>query len=206
MKGAPGRPFGFDLSFDGGIHVNVQPTSLPGVFLLEPRVFSDPRGTFFELFQNKRFADAGLPTTFVQDNVSFSERGTLRGLHLQNPFAQGKLVSVLEGEVFDVAVDVRVGSPTFGRWVGELLSSTNHRQLYIPPGFAHGFCVTSARCIFQYKCTDIYAPSAELGVIWNDPDLGITWPVEAPLLSAKDERYPRLAEIPPDKLPRYVAP
>lgn len=185
--------------------MNVIPTSLPGVLIIEPRIFSDPRGAFYELFQTKRFEDAGLPTTFVQDNVSFSERGTLRGLHLQNPFSQGKLVSVLEGEVLDVAVDVRRGSPTFGQWVGEMLSSSNRRQLYIPPGFAHGFCVTSERCIFHYKCTDLYAPSAEMGVLWNDPALGIGWPVREPLLSPKDTRYPRLAEIPLEKLPAYDA-
>lgn len=183
--------------------MNVKPTALAGVFLIEPRVFADARGSFYELFQTTRFEAAGLPTRFVQDNVSFSERGTLRGLHLQNPFSQGKLVSVLEGEVWDVAVDVRAGSPDFGRWVGETLSSENRRQLYIPPGFAHGFCVTSPRAVFHYKCTDLYTPTAELGVLWSDPDLAIDWPIKEPLLSAKDTRYPRLAELPLDKLPRF---
>jgi dTDP-4-dehydrorhamnose 3,5-epimerase len=144
----------------------------------------------------------------VQDNLSRSRHGTLRGLHLQNPHAQGKLVSVVEGEVFDVAVDVRLGSPTFGKWVGVLLSDKNHHQLYVPPGFAHGFCVTSENALFSYKCTDLYHPESELGVAYDDPELAISWPVSSPLVGAKDKANLPLSKIDPARLPRYqgVAP
>lgn len=181
--------------------MKVTETSLPGVLRVEPAVFEDARGYFFESFAERRFAEQGLPQRFVQDNVSRSPRGTLRGLHLQSPpFAQGKLVSVLDGEVFDVAVDARVGSPTFGRWVAETLSAQNHRQLYVPPGFAHGFCVVSDYAVFAYKCTEYYAPKAELSIVWNDPDIGIAWPITDPAISAKDAAGFRLRDVPHERL------
>ena len=183
--------------------MRVVPTDLPDVLVVEPRVFGDHRGYFLETFQARRYAEAGIPGPFVQDNLSFSQRGVLRGLHYQHPHAQGKLVWVLQGEVFDVAVDIRRGSPTFGRWVGVRLSGENKRQLWIPPGFAHGFCVLSETALFTYKCTDYYAPEDEGTVRWDDPDLGIEWPVEEPALSAKDAAAPMLAEIPVERLPPY---
>jgi dTDP-4-dehydrorhamnose 3,5-epimerase len=164
------------------------------VLVVEPRAFGDARGYFLEAFHAARYADAGLPAAFVQDNVSLSRRGVLRGLHLQHPNAQGKLVSVLRGEVFDVAVDVRVGSPTFGRWVGEVLSGENLRQLYIPPGYAHGFVVTSDEALFAYKCTAYYDPAAELAVRWDDPAVGIRWPLDDVTLSERDRSAPALAD------------
>lgn len=183
--------------------MNVIETKLPGVLIIEPKVFGDARGYFFETWQKYRYEAIGIKKAFVQDNVSFSARGVLRGLHYQNPQAQGKLVSVLQGEVYDVAVDIRIGSPTFSQWIGATLSGGNHRQLWIPPGFAHGFCVVSETAYFTYKCTDVYAPQAEGGVIWNDPDIGITWPIEDVQLSEKDKKYPRLKDIPADRLPSY---
>lgn len=175
-------------------------TDLPGVLLIEPRVFGDPRGYFFEAYNATRYAAAGVAVTFVQDNLSSSTRGVLRGLHFQNPHPQGKLVQVLAGEVFDVALDIRRGSPTFGRWYGAILSAENHRQLYLPPGLAHGFCVMSEVALFNYKCSDLYAPGAEAGVAWDDPDLGIDWPVVAPTLSDKDRAYPRLRDLDTSRL------
>jgi len=166
-------------------------------------VYGDARGFFMETWHQQRYAAAGLPASFVQDNLSWSKKGTLRGLHFQHPHAQGKLVFVLQGEVFDVAVDIRNGSPTFGQWVGVTLSADNKRQLFLPAGFAHGFCVTSETALFAYKCTDFYHPQAEGGVIWDDPGLGIEWPIDTPLLSAKDRSYPRLTELPPERLPQY---
>jgi len=186
--------------------MNVEQTSIPGVVIIEPKVFGDARGFFKETYSAPRYAEAGITEAFVQDNLSKSSRGVLRGLHLQHPHGQGKLVQVVLGEVFDVAVDVRRGSPTFGQWVGVSLSAENHRQFYIPPGFAHGFCVTSETALFSYKCTDGYHPECELGVIWNDPDVGIQWPIADPSLSAKDEVYPKLADIEAESLPVYVAP
>ncbi len=183
--------------------MNVQPTTLPEVLVIEPRVFGDARGSFFESWSASRYAEAGIAAAFVQDNISQSRRGVLRGLHLQHPRGQGKLVSVLAGEVFDVAVDVRGGSPRFGRWVGETLTGANRRQLWIPPGFAHGFCVLSDEAVFHYKCTDYYCPEHELTVSWNDPALAIDWPVAAPILNAKDAAAPRLADIPAARLPVY---
>ncbi len=177
--------------------------ALPEVLLIEPQVFGDERGYFIETFQTQRYAEAGMRLPFVQDNRSRSAYGILRGLHLQNPYAQAKLVSVCEGEVFDVAVDVRLGSPTFGRWVGATLSAQNHHQLYIPPGFAHGFCVTSEFAQFTYKCTDLYHPESELGVAFDDEELGIEWPVKSPILSAKDQKNLKLSQIDPNRLPRY---
>jgi dTDP-4-dehydrorhamnose 3,5-epimerase len=183
--------------------VKVIPTKLPGVLIIEPQVFGDQRGFFMESWSQKRYEDVGLPATFCQDNVSFSAKGVLRGLHYQRVNTQGKLVTVLHGEVFDVAVDIRVGSPDFGRWVGVQLSGENKRQFYVPEGFAHGFCVLSDTALFMYKCTNYYDPSAELGLLWNDPDIGIEWPVAEPVLSVKDQVNSRLKDIPIEKLGRY---
>ena len=181
--------------------MKVERTALPGVLILEPKVFGDARGFFMETWNRSRYAEAGLPGEFVQDNVSYSRHGVLRGLHYQSPRAHGKLVHVLEGEVFDVAVDVRVGSPTFGRWAGATLSAQNRRQLWIPPGFAHGFCVTGETALFCYKCTELYAPEHEGSILWNDPAIGIAWPLEHPTLSAKDAAAPPLAAVSPARLP-----
>jgi dTDP-4-dehydrorhamnose 3,5-epimerase len=181
----------------------VEPTELKAVLRIQPAVFGDARGYFFETWHRERYTAAGVPRDFVQDNVSRSQQGILRGLHLQEPFGQGKLVQVLEGEVFDVAVDARLGSPTFGRWIGEHLSSENHRQLYIPPGFAHGFCVLSASALVLYKCTELYHPETELSVAWNDPELAIDWPLSNPVLSKKDAAGAQLQDIPKERLPRY---
>lgn len=180
-------------------------TALPGVLIIEPRVFGDARGFFLERFHAERYAEAGIAGPFVQDNHSHSERGILRGLHFQKQHPQGKLVEVVQGTVYDVAVDVRPGSPTFGQWVGVELSADNHRQFWVPPGFAHGFAVLSDTADFLYKCTDVYHPEDEGGVIWNDPDLGIDWMVDEPRLSAKDAALPRLADLRPEDLPQ-VAP
>jgi dTDP-4-dehydrorhamnose 3,5-epimerase len=183
--------------------MRVLTTNLPGVLVIEPAVHGDARGYFFESWRRDHYAEAGIGPDFVQDNISRSARGILRGLHLQEPFAQGKLVSVLEGEVFDVAVDVRVGSPTFGKWHGQTLSAENKRQFFVPAGFAHGFCVTSESALFAYKCTEYYHPETELSIAWNDPQLAIEWPIAQPTLSARDARGPRLSEIPESRLPRY---
>lgn len=183
--------------------MQVHETKLGGVVVIEPRVFEDERGYFFESWAAQRYAEHGLPAEFVQDNVSRSKRGTLRGLHLQSPpVGQGKLVFVLEGEVFDVAVDMRVDSPTFGQWVGETLSARNRRQLYVPPGFAHGFCVLSEEALFAYKCTAYYSPAAEVSVQWNDPEIGIAWPIKSPVLSKRDAAGTPLRAVPRERLPR----
>ena len=171
------------------------PTEIPEVVLVEPRVFQDARGFFLETWHAGKFADAGIDARFVQDNHSLSARGILRGLHAQVRRAQGKLLRVVEGEVFDVAVDVRRGSPTFARHVGARLSAENFRQLWIPPGFAHGFCVTSERVHVEYKCTGFYDRTDEVAIAWNDPAIGIEWPIANPTLSAKDSAAPRLAEL-----------
>lgn len=184
--------------------MKVTPTRLPEVLLIEPAVFGDSRGFFFESWAKERYVAHGIDFEFVQDNVSSSSHGVLRGLHLQHPHAQGKLVSVLAGEVFDVAVDVRPGSPRFGQWVGVMLSAANHHQLYVPPGFAHGFCVTGETALFSYKCTDTYHRESELGVRWDDPEIGIEWPIAAPLLSDKDRAYPKLSDIATDTLPPWT--
>ncbi len=165
----------------------IESTKLPGLLRIQPDVYGDARGFFQETWNLRRYTEAGLDRHFVQDNLSYSRRGILRGLHFQNPRPQGKLVYVLEGEVFDVAVDVRADSPTFGQWYGETLSAENHVQLFVPEGFAHGFCVTSEFALFAYKCTDFYNPSAEFSLQWNDPAIGIEWPIESPELSAKDK-------------------
>lgn len=176
--------------------MKVTPTAIPEVLIVEPRVFPDERGYFLETWNQLRYAEAGIDVTFVQDNLSFSRRGVLRGLHYQNPNAQGKLVSAAHGEVFDVAVDLRVDSPTFRQWVGVTLSAENQRRLWVPAGFAHGFVVTSESAVFAYKCTDYYAPRDERSLRWNDPELSIDWPVESPVLSAKDAQAPLLRDTP----------
>jgi dTDP-4-dehydrorhamnose 3,5-epimerase len=186
--------------------MNVLTTELPGVLVIEPRRFRDDRGFFFESFHMGSFAKAGLPTQFVQDNVSYSEQGVLRGLHYQLPGAQAKLASVLHGEVFDVVVDIRKGSPTFGKWLGMTLSFENGRQLYIPEGFAHGFLVTARSAVFHYKCTALYDPKSEGCIVWDDPAIGIDWPRKDVRLSPKDAAAPRLAVLPDDRLFAFAGP
>ena len=175
--------------------MKVTNTELPGVLILEPRVFPDSRGFFVETYNKERYVAAGLPLEFVQDNLSVSSKGVLRGLHFQNPHAQGKLVYVLQGEVWDVAVDIRRDSAYFGRWTAVTLSDANKKQFYIPPGFAHGFCVLSETAMFTYKCTDTYHPECDGGVRWDDPDIGIAWPTTAPILSDKDRIQPYLRDL-----------
>ena len=169
-------------------------TKLSGVLIVEPDVYRDGRGFFFESYNTRRFAEHGITDTFVQDNHSKSVAGVVRGLHYQVAPGQAKLVRVAVGEVYDVAVDIRWGSPTFGQWVGVILSAENCRQLYVPVGFAHGFCVTSKVAEFLYKVTSYYSPQAERGIAWDDPDLAIDWPAEHAILSERDQRHPRLAE------------
>lgn len=179
-------------------------TAIPGVWILEPKVFGDERGFFMETWRRDAYADVGIPPGLVQDNLAFSRQGVLRGLHVQHPYPQGKLVQVLRGEVFDVAVDIRRGSPWFGRWVGARLSGDNKRQFWVPPGFAHGYCVISDEALFGYKCSDYYHPETEFGVRWDDPVIGIEWPLAGPpQLSEKDRNAPRLEEIPEARLPIY---
>lgn len=176
--------------------MKVIPTKLEGALIIEPKVFEDARGYFMETWHARRYREHGLPERFVQDNVSFSRKGVLRGLHYQHPNPQGKLVSVFQGEVFDVAVDLRSGSPTFGQWTSVILSSENHRQFYVPEGFAHGFAVLSDTALVHYKCTAFYDPAGDAGLRWDDPDLAIVWPVTDPVLSAKDAAAPLLREVP----------
>jgi dTDP-4-dehydrorhamnose 3,5-epimerase len=183
--------------------MNVKETKLHGVLILEPKVFPDDRGYFLETWNSTRYEQAGVPGHFVQDNISFSKKRILRGLHFQYPQSQGKLIQVLSGEVIDVVVDIRVGSLTYGQWIGEVISEANHRQIYVPPGFAHGYCVTSETAHFSYKCTDFYNPATEHGIIWNDPDVGIEWPIAEPILSPKDKAYPRLKDLGPENLPQF---
>ncbi len=177
-------------------------TALSGVLLIKPRIFQDDRGFFFETYHERRYWEAGIHAKFVQDNHSFSQHGTLRGLHYQLKHPQGKLVRVTSGEVFDVAVDIRTGSPTFGQWYGTTLSAENNHQLYVPPGLAHGFCVLSPTADFLYKCTDFYTPGDEYSILWNDPDIGIDWPIDAPVLSSKDAAAPCLKDA-QQHLPQY---
>jgi dTDP-4-dehydrorhamnose 3,5-epimerase len=181
--------------------MDVTETPLPEVLLIRPRLFRDERGSFLETWRKERYADAGLPDTWAQDNAAVSSRGVLRGLHYQHPHAQGKLVMTLHGEVFDVAVDIRPGSPSFGQWYGAMLSEENGYQLWIPPGFAHGYLVLSDLAVFAYKCTTAYHPEGDAAVAWNDPDIGIEWPGEEPRLSAKDAAAPRLRDVDPARLP-----
>ena len=184
--------------------MNIIETTLPGVLIIEPKVFGDSRGFFLETFHKQRYDEAGIPgdaLEFVQDNHSRSRKGVLRGLHFQLENPQGKLVSAGTGAVFDVAADVNPDSSTYGTWVGVELTEDNHRQLWIPPGYAHGFCVLSDIADFQYKCTALYHPQSDSGVAWNDPELAIDWPVENPLLSEKDLLLPKLSEAKRDRLP-----
>lgn len=176
--------------------MQVERTKLEGVLLVTPKVFGDDRGFFMETYNQDKAAELGLPTSFVQDNHSKSSKGVLRGLHYQYPQWQGKLVRVVQGEIFDVAVDIRAGSPTYGEWVGYSLNDENKQQLYVPEGFAHGFVVTSDTAEVVYKCTAMYAPEQEGSVLWNDPAIGINWPIDEPLLSAKDKVGTLLADLP----------
>jgi dTDP-4-dehydrorhamnose 3,5-epimerase len=182
--------------------VKVTQTALPGVLLIEPKVFSDARGFFLETYHRDRYFEAGIEAPFIQDNHSRSLGPILRGLHLQRRRPQGKLIRAVAGRIFDVAVDVRRGSPTFAKWIAAELSADNFRQLYIPPGYAHGFCVLGEAAEVEYKCTDLYAPDDELTIAWNDPEIGVAWPVEAPLVSEKDAAGRPLAAV-RDRLPVY---
>lgn len=179
-------------------------TEIPDLVIVEPPIHSDDRGFFLETYHHERFREAGITATFVQDNHSRSVTGVLRGLHFQHPRGQGKLVRVVRGEIYDVAVDIRTGSPTFGRWAGVLLSEENQRQLYIPPGFAHGFVVTRGEADVTYKCTEIYYPRYEAVLAWDDPEIGIEWPVKDPILSRKDAQGSTLRELErAGRLPEY---
>ncbi len=183
--------------------MEIKKTKLHNVMIIQPRVFSDERGYFSETWNKERYIELGIKEDFVQDNLSYSKKHVLRGLHFQNPNSQGKLVYVLSGEVFDVAVDIRLNSPTYGEWVGVTLSSDNKRQFYIPPGFAHGFCVISESALFAYKCTDKYNQYAEHTIIWNDADLAIDWPIKNPIVSEKDQHGRHLSEFVATELPIY---
>jgi dTDP-4-dehydrorhamnose 3,5-epimerase len=182
--------------------MQIIPLDLEGAIIIEPDVYQDNRGFFMETFQQKRYWAHGIKVSFAQDNLSFSVKGTLRGLHFQNPHPQAKLVQVIQGEVLDVIVDIRKQSATFGKWAGVRLSAENHRQLFVPEGFAHGYCVLSDTAVFTYKCSDYYSPESEKGILWSDPDIGIDWPVKDPVLSDKDKAYPRLRDL-PDALLRF---
>jgi dTDP-4-dehydrorhamnose 3,5-epimerase len=179
-------------------------TPLSDVVIIEPQVFGDARGFFYESYNRASYHKAGIDAEFIQSNVSRSARGVLRGLHYQWPNPQGKLVSVLEGEVYDVAVDIRRGSPTFGQSAGVMLTAENHRHFWVPEGFAHGFCVLSEFATFSYQCTALYDREADAGIRWNDAELGIDWPISAPLLSEKDGKTPLLKDVAPERLPIYV--
>jgi len=176
---------------------------LPGLRLIQPRAFPDQRGFFTETYHVHKYPEAGVDQPFLQDNFSFSRRHVLRGMHFQSKYPQGKLVFVVQGEIFDVAVDIRRGSPTFGQWESFILSSENHHQLYVPAGFAHGFAVLSDTAAVMYKCTDVYRPDDDCGICWNDPDLGIAWPISTPVLSDKDACLPPLRELDPALLPVF---
>ncbi|MEO8624227.1 MAG: dTDP-4-dehydrorhamnose 3,5-epimerase [bacterium] len=183
--------------------MNVLPARASGLRVIEPRVFGDERGYFFESWNEAQYRAAGITEQFVQDNVSRSERGVLRGLHFQSPGEQGKLVTVLVGAAFDVAVDIRRGSPTYGEWVGIHLDERNHRQVYIPAGFAHGFQVTSEFAILSYKCSDYYQPATEATIAWNDPDIAVEWPISEPVLSPKDTNGMLLRDLPAERQPFF---
>jgi dTDP-4-dehydrorhamnose 3,5-epimerase len=178
-------------------------TSFPDVFIIEPAFVKDQRGFFMEIYQQRRYIEAGIESIFVQDNLSRSVQGTLRGLHYQVKHAQAKLIQVIEGAIFDVTLDIRRGSPYFGQWTSVHLSDENRLQLFLPEGFAHGYCVLSESAQVVYKCTDYYAAEDEGGVLWSDPTLDIAWPISEPLLSEKDSQLPCLADIPPGRLPVY---
>ena len=179
-------------------------TELDGVLVIEPDVFFDVRGYFLESYNQDRYQAFGIKSNFVQDNLSFSRKGTLRGLHYQYPHGQAKIVQVLQGKAFDVAVDIRQGSPTFGKWIGQYISEDNKKQIFIPAGFAHGFCVLSDTALFHYKCSDFYVPKDEGGILWSDPDVAIDWPLLSPIVSEKDTMYSCLKDITEDRLPVYI--
>lgn len=183
--------------------MKVTPTSLPDVLIIEPRAFEDKRGFFMETYHQKRYEQSSISCIFVQDNLSHSVRGILRGLHYQLQHPQAKLVQVINGAIFDVAVDIRQGSPTFGKWTGAHISDKNRHQIFVPEGFAHGFCVLSETADVIYKCTDFYTPDDERGILWSDLSIGIDWPIADPLLSDKDSQYPCLRDVPPEHLPVY---
>jgi dTDP-4-dehydrorhamnose 3,5-epimerase len=183
--------------------MKVTETELKGVLIIEPGVYGDARGFFLETYHRNRYRKLGIRSEFVQDNMSFSKKRTLRGLHFQHPHDQAKLVQVAKGAVFDVIVDIRSGSPTFGKWIGTYLSDEKNRQIFIPEGFAHGFCVISDYAVFMYKCSRFYAPECEGGILWADSDLKIEWPVQNPLVSEKDMKLPRLRDFADDMLPVY---
>ena len=183
--------------------MKVIPTSLPNVLIIEPTIFEDKRGFFVETYHQRRYQKSDIHGIFVQDNFSHSVHGILRGLHYQLHHPQAKLVQVMDGTIFDVAVDIRQGSPTFGKWMGAHISDKDRHQVFIPEGFAHGFCVLSETADVMYKCTDFYAPDDEGGILWSDPSIGIVWPINDPLLSDKDSRYPCLKDVPPERLPKY---
>ena len=178
-------------------------TPIEGVFIVEPKIFEDNRGYFLETYNRRRYDDAGINTVFVQDNLSYSLKDTVRGLHFQTKRPQAKLIQVLSGEIFDVVVDLRPGSATFGKWTAVYLSDKNKRQVFIPKGFAHGFCVMSEFALFYYKCSDFYAPDDECGIIWSDPDIGIDWPVKDPIISEKDKQYSKLSDLEANRLPSF---
>jgi dTDP-4-dehydrorhamnose 3,5-epimerase len=180
--------------------MKIESTKLEGILVLETKAWPDSRGFFTELYHQGRYAEAGIRGPFLQDNLSFSKKHVLRGLHFQNPRPQGKLVFPLVGEIYDVVVDLRRGSKTFGQWLGVTLSAENRRQIWVPAGFAHGFQALSETAHVVYKCTDVYSPGTEHGLAWDDPDLEIDWPSKAPVLSDKDKVYPRLRDIPREKL------
>ncbi|MCK4911728.1 MAG: dTDP-4-dehydrorhamnose 3,5-epimerase [Thermodesulfovibrionales bacterium] len=179
-------------------------TVLPGVVVVEPEVHGDSRGFFLETFHSEKYREAGITLPFVQDNHSRSVKGILRGLHYQISKPQGKLIYMVSGEIFDVAVDIRKGSPTFMGWFGTTLSAENKKQMYVPPGFAHGFCVLSETADVIYKCTDLYYPDLDRSIAWDDPDIGIKWPVDSPLLSPKDSSASRLKDVPAEDVPIYT--
>jgi dTDP-4-dehydrorhamnose 3,5-epimerase len=183
--------------------MDVRDVEIPGLKVIQPKIFGDERGFFLETYNLNRYREAGIPSTFVQDNLSYSHRGILRGLHFQNPSTQGKLVTVLQGEVYDVAVDIRLGSPTFGKWFGIYLNGKTKQQFWVPAGFAHGFMVTSDAALFSYKCDANYSPQNEFSLAWDDPDFGIPWPDLQPILSAKDTNAVRLRDFPKSQLPVY---
>lgn len=186
--------------------MNIMQAKFPQVLELEPKVFKDHRGYFLELYSKKRYQEAGISSDFIQDNLSVSVKNVVRGLHYQLKNPQGKLVSVLHGKAFDVVVDIRVGSPSFGQWVGFELDEDCSRQVFVPPGFAHGYCALSDKVIFHYQCTDYYHPEDEYSILWSDPELAIAWPhlgLEQPLVSTKDGAAPLLKDVLPQKLPLY---
>jgi dTDP-4-dehydrorhamnose 3,5-epimerase len=178
-------------------------SSIEGILIIEPKIFKDKRGFFMETYNQARYNESGINATFVQDNLSYSQKNTLRGLHFQIKHPQAKLIQVISGEIFDVTVDLRPGFATFGKWTGFYLSGENRRQVFIPEGFAHGFCVLSEFAFFHYKCSDFYAQDDEGGIIWSDPDIGIEWPIQNPIISEKDKQYQKLSNLTADELPSF---